>query len=543
MSRWFGIVVIAAIAFGCGLRVTTLGDKLFYLDETFTQIRVAGYTTDELQARLFDGRARSVPVVRRYLAASADRGSTAVVRSLAHEDAQHPPLFYVLDRLVVRLLGESVVAWRAFALICGLLAIGAAYWMGVELFGTRRAGALIAALAAMSPFCALYSQQAREYAPWLALTFAASAALVRARATGKLRWWAVYLVALLAGLYTALLFAFVLLAHAIFVASDRRIDRRSLIAFGAGAIVAIAGFLPWVAVVIRSLGAVAATNDWGSAPWSPLLLAAKLAFNVGTAFFDLEYAQPLTGIALLGIAALVFAAVRWIFTDAPGAAARLLVPLTAAPVVVLVGSDLVLRHHHFTEARYFVPTIAGLIVAVGGYLAHARTERIGRRNEIFATALLLAAAASLFVGMPATIWWTNHQAGNVVPIARALDAQAAPLIASTNLVEGFELCIRLRPAASIVFAERIVPALIERANRPVFLLTPDAPTLARLRADPVIRVEPVIATASDNAAVGGFRRLIGRPNAPAAARIDLNQPTLWFAANRSVFPNAALRTQ
>jgi uncharacterized membrane protein len=78
---------------------------------------------------------------------------------------------------------------RLLAVIFGVLALPAMYWLGLELFRSRGAAALAAAFLAISPVAVLYSQEFREYSLWTVAILVMSALFLRAVRSMTPRSW------------------------------------------------------------------------------------------------------------------------------------------------------------------------------------------------------------------------------------------------------------------------------------------------------------------------------------------------------------------
>lgn len=92
--------------------------------------------------------------------ALAQRDLPTITRNAAGDI--HPPLYYYLLHVWVRLVGQSEFAVRSLSALAGAALVGATYVVGQRLFG--RLAAIVAALvSALSPFQIYYSQEARMY--------------------------------------------------------------------------------------------------------------------------------------------------------------------------------------------------------------------------------------------------------------------------------------------------------------------------------------------------------------------------------------------
>jgi mannosyltransferase len=102
-------------------------------------------------------------------AALALRSLSTITRDAAHDI--HPPLYYYLLHVWVRLWGHGEVALRSLSALAGTMLVYVTFLLGKELFH-RRVAYIAAFVAALSPFQVYYSQETRMYivaALWSAL--------------------------------------------------------------------------------------------------------------------------------------------------------------------------------------------------------------------------------------------------------------------------------------------------------------------------------------------------------------------------------------
>jgi mannosyltransferase len=141
MAKWWPLVAITLL--GAALRLGTLGSQSFWYDEAFTPVHVL-------------------------------RGSLGTTLHNVVHTENTPPLWYVLEWALSRVLGTGVVALRLLSALVGIATIPVAWAIGCELAG-RRAAIVTAALLASSPLFVWYSQEARAYGLFV---FTASLALL-----------------------------------------------------------------------------------------------------------------------------------------------------------------------------------------------------------------------------------------------------------------------------------------------------------------------------------------------------------------------------
>jgi 4-amino-4-deoxy-L-arabinose transferase-like glycosyltransferase len=222
-SRAGGWWLAACLLLACALRFAALGRQPLWLDE-----------------------ATSVEFAKRDL------------RGAIFAEAAHPPLYYLLLQLALRVLPDSDAAVRLPSAVFGLLGVALMWPVARRLAGGGAAAAGRAvALAAASPYLVYLSQEARSYALVIFLSLAATLAYLRFLDSRSTRDLLCYAALSLALLYTHYFAAFVLLSHEAAYWLDSRARPR---AWMAARLAAGAAFLPWVLWAARSL-------DMGSAEW------------------------------------------------------------------------------------------------------------------------------------------------------------------------------------------------------------------------------------------------------------------------------------
>jgi hypothetical protein len=146
LAAWWPLVAITVLA--AALRLSTLGQQSFWYDEAFTPVHV--------------------------LRASLD----TTLHNVVHTE-NTPPLWYVLEWGVSRVLGTGVVALRLLSALAGVATAPIAWAIGCELAG-RRAAIVTAALVASSPLLVWYSQEARAYGLFVLMASLALLCFLRA---------------------------------------------------------------------------------------------------------------------------------------------------------------------------------------------------------------------------------------------------------------------------------------------------------------------------------------------------------------------------
>ncbi|HYO11286.1 MAG TPA: glycosyltransferase family 39 protein [Tepidisphaeraceae bacterium] len=448
--RLAAILCIVLVVAGIAFRFTNLGRKIYGLDETFTSLRISGYTEAQAVEEL---RAREVVEtadLQKFQRSNADTPFSGTVLGLMREEPQHPPLYYVLARLWARGVGDSVVVTRTLPALLSLLALPAMFWLCRELFEDPLVAWVATALLAVSPFHLLYAQEARQYSLWTATTLASSAALLRAMRRDTARGWSLYAILLAASFYTFLLAALVALGHAIYVIIVQRFRLdRTVVRYVAASLVAGVLFLPWAAGVLANFSQVRSTTTWNEGKRAGVAaLARNWARQPGRAFFDLNpsadaprgYRLLQWGFTAVGLAGIAVALVV-LCRHAPRKAWAFVVTLIGVTGAGLVLQDLIVGGQGgaaSTYSRYLTPCYLGFAIAV----AYLLVRQTGRASASPAARMLWRGMAGLFFAggvascllvLGARIWWNKggpEYLADIRSAAAVINACEQPLLLS-----------------------------------------------------------------------------------------------------------------
>jgi 4-amino-4-deoxy-L-arabinose transferase-like glycosyltransferase len=354
---------IAILALAAGLRFYRIGEQSLWADE-----------------------GNSVAMALRGLGQIAQHAAADI----------HPPLYYWLLHIWVRVFGTSEAALRSLSAVFGVVLVYVIYLIGRRLRG-EQVGVTAALIAAINPFLIYYAQEARMYALlglWSGLAIYALTLYVLAEGAGRMRpsrgLAALLVISLAGGLYTHYAFPAIILAINVLYLlwlwdSHRRgyVMERLLWWWGLHLVAGLL-FLPWLPIAQRQL------TTWPSpetrASLGQVLSAALVTLSLGPVGYR-QAMWPWNTAFAMGVALGLWPSVRpargrrehWLAWGIPFVT-------MAAPIVLIVARGL------FTEAYLkflivgspgFCLLLARGIIGPGEALADAAISRLqsGRRRR------------------------------------------------------------------------------------------------------------------------------------------------------------------
>ena len=227
LLRWFGFFALIGWTLALlRLNYWRIYDNTFWLDENWT-IRLARMTLPDM------------------------------IRKTATD--MHPPLYYMLAMAMNRLLGDNGPAYHLSALIpyAGILVLACTEVR--RRFGFGPAFLLVSMMSLM-PEPLYYNVEARMYSLGAFFVLLSFLALHRILTQNRLPEWIVFSVASLGAAYThyyaLIIVAFFYLILIVPSVRDRGFRRRTAVTWG----IAVAGYLPWLGVLLKSFASTA--GDW-----------------------------------------------------------------------------------------------------------------------------------------------------------------------------------------------------------------------------------------------------------------------------------------
>lgn len=343
----------------------------------------------------------------------ADLPSSAIGPELiAHY--HHPPLFFYLLHLVLRLFGHHAWALRLISALCGSLTVGLVYVGGRKFFNGR--SALIAALICLlSPFHLAYSQEGRPYALAALLALMSLYSLMSLLGDGRPRWKLLYVLSTLALLSTHHWGLFFLASEMIlimfFAHADSGVKRSFVFLWVLVGLL----YLPEASALV-SQSAVRDGPGWFWAERASVAEVVKLILAFSGSYFKMAssvFDSPFTVKAIGGLAVAV------LLSGLAVAAARSAANLYLRAVLLTLGFTLAIPFAiSFIRPEIFLWYRYTVIVFPVFSLALAAADLTGRLKPVNAAALSLI----VLIGVYGTLRYQSWQKSNVKDVARYVES-------------------------------------------------------------------------------------------------------------------------
>jgi uncharacterized membrane protein len=435
--KWLRLLFIIVLFIGICFRVINIDKKVYWHDEAYTSLRIAGYTMKEFAQGAYAHPDSSIKYLQTFQQFKPGSQLRDTIHSLAVEDSQHPPLYYVLLRFWVELFGNHVTTIRSLSILFSFLAFPCMYWLCWELFQSPLVAWVAIALLAVSPVHVLFAQEARQYALWTVTILAASASLLRAMRLNTKWNWIAYAVTLSASLYTFFLSGLLAIGHGIyvFIIEKYRLSKKAiayLFSWSLGFLI----FVPWILSLIQNYSMFQMTTGWTNNSLSLFIFSRRWLLNLGHIFFDLGLEKDPEFMAIYFILlVLIVYAFYFLIRYAPLKVWLFVVTLIGATTLPLLLPDLIKGGQRSIVPRYLFPCYLGVQLAV----AYLVSQKISKPKlfwqtiwQAIAVLLILGGIISCTISSQANTWWIKEISYSNPQVAAVLNRANRPLIIATN---------------------------------------------------------------------------------------------------------------
>lgn len=495
---WLRFLIIVLLVLGLFFRFVNLDRKVYWHDETYTSLWISGYTPKELIYQVFNGQVIGIEDLQKYQRTNPEKGLIDTLETVAAEDPQHPPFYYLIVRLWVQWFGNSVAVTRSLSAVASLLTFPCIYWLCWELFKSSLVGWVAIALIAVSPFHVMYAQEAREYSLWIVTILLSSAALLQAIRFKTKVSWVIYAATLGLGLYTHLFFVFIAIGHGIYVLATERLRlSKTVTAYLFTSVIGLLTFVPWL-THLHEVDAV----GWTAEKLSLWFLIRTWAGNFSRVFFDvnLDSNEPLiyTIPPILIISILIGYAIYFLCSTTQKRTWLFVMTLIGTTALALILPDMIVGGRRSSVNRYLIPCFLGTQLAVAYLLATQIISKsfLQRKTwQLITVVLICGGVISCAVSSQADTWWNKKNSHDNPQVARIINQATQPLLVSSNYNLNFGELLSL----SYLLAPKVRLQLVVEPNIPkisdsfsdVFLFNPSKAMQQQITQEQNYKIEPV----------------------------------------------------
>ncbi|MEM8614033.1 MAG: glycosyltransferase family 39 protein [Cyanobacteria bacterium P01_H01_bin.105] len=440
------ILFIVCLLAGITLRCTNAAHKVYWHDEVYTTIRVLGHSGEAIEAQLLQKPVVSASELQ-SLQKFPDSRRWSDTWSALVSHPEHPPLFYLLERLWVGIFSPSITSFRALAIGFGLGVLPLTYWTAQQLWQDHWAGLIATCLMAVSPVQLLYAQEAREYSLWACLIlftngcllyavrsssrYSSNAVVMRSPKVDILRHWGLYSLSVALMLYTTLLSIFVVIAHSLYVliSGSQQHWRRFVIAVG----VAFLSFVPWLFVILNNRAKLESATEWTSFRQPLEQLVKFWGLHLSSTVIDLGvplehwYTYLVPPIVLI----LVLIALWQLLLVTPLSTMAFCIVTLMVPALGLILPDLINGGQLSISTRYFIPSLLMVTLILAGWLRQLILSDRGIYRVWGQGILALLLAVGLVSGISSAAsftWWNKNIGYHINTMGDVIRQTETPLV-------------------------------------------------------------------------------------------------------------------
>jgi uncharacterized membrane protein len=429
----------ALLILGLFFRFANLDRRMYWHDEALTSLRASGYLRAEILPLLYDGAEISVQSLLDYQRPGPGKNLLDTLNAAVTDAPLHPPLYYLLSRFWMDIVGHSPQAMRSLAAVISILALPGMYWLTLELFGNHRTVVFATALIWVSPIQVLFAREARQYSLWVVATLFASASLLYALRVQSKSSWVLFFVSTTIGIYTHLFYGFVALAHGFYVViivwlrTGRRIlFDKSFLGYFFSSLVGLLAFTPWLIVLMRDRSQITEAVPWASVEIPLKSYIQTLVSRYSGVFVDLyPFSVSIKLLVVLPIIALITYSFYFLWREVPTERWLFILLPSAITIISLTALDLISGGFRSVVARYLVPCFIGIQLPVAYFLARQTAVSKLWQQMFWRLALLAVFAVGILSNIlivRAETWWDKGNDFIYPQTIQVISNAEAPLV-------------------------------------------------------------------------------------------------------------------
>ncbi|NEP05518.1 MULTISPECIES: hypothetical protein [Okeania] len=127
--HWLRVLIIIILILGVYFGFINIDRKVYWHDEIITSVRIAGYTKENFSDILKKSGVVEQENLQQYLNIDSNKTFISTINSLATENPEQVPIYFILLRWWVKLFDNSIEVIRSFSAVVSLLVFPCVYWL------------------------------------------------------------------------------------------------------------------------------------------------------------------------------------------------------------------------------------------------------------------------------------------------------------------------------------------------------------------------------------------------------------------------------
>ena len=488
-SFWLRSLFVSILLIGICLRFVNLDQKVYWIDEVHTSLRVSGYTRTEFVEQAPNDNVISAKDLYEFQQLSPEKDFFDTITALA--SSEHSPLYYLIARLWMQWFGSSITVTRSLAAVISLLAIPCIYWLSLELFASSLVGYISIALLAVSPLHILYAQEAREYSLLTVTILLSSATLLWATKQKNFTSWVIYTITVALGLYAHPLAGLVIFGHGVYLLLTEKFTfTKTLINYVISSLGGLIAFSPWIFVFIFNGDGV---GSWVTRDISLSTYLQRWMLNLSSIFFDIQigysnrlfnietgqdiqlhYNNPLIYL-MIAMLALIGYSIYFLCRQSNQKAWLFILILIGITALTLGLPDLISGGQRSTIGRYIIACYLGIEIAVAYCLANL-LQNVQQYHiwRLITVILISLGIISSSIMVQSDTWWNKYSSYYNAQVAQIINQADKPLIISNakRISRSTSLSYLLKPETKIILLDQSREFKIPNGFSNIFLFRP-----------------------------------------------------------------------
>ncbi|MBI4456769.1 MAG: glycosyltransferase family 39 protein [Acidobacteria bacterium] len=320
----------------------------------------------------------------------------------------HPPFFFLLLGVWLKLFGQGALAMRALSVILNLLTLPVIYLLALQIFKERKIAILSCLIFGFSAYLVYYSQEARMYPLLLLLSCLSMLFFLKIQEGADWRCCLGFIVFSVLGLYTHYYYAFLICFQVLYWII---FENRRIYAFFLSIGIVFLAFIPWLPILLYQINQKNHSDLWirsnsGGVQWQEAVfhwVNILFRFAVGENFIypgsASQVRQIMGVVAVIAVVVLLQRPFLLLTRYGKLLALWLLLPLTGGFI-----ADVLFQTKTLEMSKYFIMSYPAMLMMLAASILRF-PWRPAKVILLLALVLLNASALRVYYRIPHAVEW------------------------------------------------------------------------------------------------------------------------------------------